>query len=310
MVLIEQVRSSAEWRGGQIAGSDGWRLPLSDTHRAEVLAALTTVEAADVALTDVARKEFPLPTLGPELERLADEVIDGRGFALVQGVPVAGLNEHQCETIVLGIASYLGNIVPQGPHKVPLLHVRDEGVDPAHPTSRSYQHNQRLGYHSDPTDIVALLCIRPAKSGGLSSIVSSVAVHNEIVRTRPDLAEVLYEPWWRDLRSGDGPDSFFQQPVYTVNAEGRMFANYGPDYILSAQRGAHVPPLSPQQLEAMEAVDQLNNDPRFVLTMDLRAGDMQFLNNYVTMHSRTAYEDYPEPQRRRDLIRLWLDTGR
>jgi Taurine catabolism dioxygenase TauD, TfdA family len=232
------------------------------------------------------------------------------GFALLQGVPVAGRAEYACEVIISGIGGYIGSIVTQGPEKVPLLHVRDQGVDPSAPTSRSYQRNRRLGYHADPADVVALLCIQSAKSGGLSSIVRSIEVHDEIVRVRPDLAEVLYQPWWQDRRSGDGPDSFFQSPVYTVNSRGRLSVSYGPDSIRSAQRGARVPPLSPAQLEAMEVLDRLNGDPRFVLTMDLRAGDMQFLNNHVILHSRTEYEDYPEHRRRRDLIRLWLNTCR
>ena len=95
------------------------------------------------------------------------------------------------------------------------MHVRDTGADPSQPRTRSYQHSGRLGYHSDPTDAVALLCLRPAKSGGLSTVVSSVAVHNELVRTRPDLAEVLYQPWWHDRRTGDGPDSFYTKPLCT-----------------------------------------------------------------------------------------------
>jgi hypothetical protein len=119
---------------------------------------------------------------------------------------------------------------------------------------------------------------------------------------------VLYQPWWRNLRTGDGPDSFCQSPVYTRDDRGRLSVSYGPDYIHSAQRGAHVPPLSPAQLEAMAVLDRLNGDPRFSVTMDLRPGDMQFLNNHVTLHGRTAYEDYPEPGRRRDLIRLWLNV--
>lgn len=307
MTVINQVRSSADWRGDQMAGSHGWRLPLSDVHQAELLAALAAAHMAGVGLRGVSREVFPLPSLGPELEQLARDVTHGPGFALVQGVPVAELNEYQCELVALGIASYFGSVVPQGPQQVPLLHVRDQGVDPSHSTSRSYQHNQRLGFHADPTDIVALLCIRPAKSGGLSAIVSSVAVHNEIVRTRLDVAQLLYQPWWFDRRSGDGPDSFFQQPVYAVNAEGGLVARYGPDYMRSAQRGAHVPPLSLAHVEAMETVDQLNNDPRFVLTMDLQAGDMQFLNNHVILHGRTAYEDHIERERCRDLVRLWLD---
>ncbi|WP_327242509.1 TauD/TfdA family dioxygenase [Streptomyces sp. NBC_01320] len=166
----------------------------------------------------------------------------------------------------------------------------------------------RAAVRAQLADIVALLCIRPAKSGGLSCIVSSVAVHNEVVRTRPDLAEVLYRPWWRDRRSGDGPDRFYQSAVYTTDSAGRPSTSYGPDYMRSALRGAHVPAFSPAQREAMELLDRLNSDRRFLLAMDLRPGAMQFLNNHVTLHSRTEYVDHPEPERRRDLIRLWLST--
>jgi hypothetical protein len=288
MATIMDVRSAADWRNDQVSD---WRVSLSETHRTELLTAMDD-------------PVFPLPTLGPVLAGLSREVLTGKGFALLQGIPVDGLTERQRESLALGIGRHVGGIAPQGPDGVPLLHVRDQGVDPANPATRSYQHSGRLGYHSDPTEMVALLCIRPARSGGLSSIVSSVAVHNEIVRTRPDLAEVLYEPWWRDHRGGE--DSFYTSPVYAVGPDGSLTADYGPDYIRSAQRGARVPRLTAAQWEAMELLDELNNDPRFMLTMDLQAGDMQFLNNQVIMHSRTEYEDHPEPSLRRDLIRLWL----
>jgi hypothetical protein len=307
MTVITKVRSTAGWRSDQIADDPGWRLQLSDTHRAEVLAALAAAQIADVQLDNVSREVFPLPTLGPELERLTSDVAHGRGFALVQGVPVDELTEEQCALVALGIVGYVGGIVSQGPGQAPVVHVRDEGADPAQSTTRSYQHSRPLGFHADPTDAVALLCRRPARSGGLSVIVSSVAVHNALVDARPDLARLLYEPWWFDRRTGDGPDSFYQQPVYSIDADGRLSTRYGPDYMRSAQRGAHVPPLSAAQLEALKTLDQLNHDPRFLLTMDLRPGDLQFLNNHVILHSRTAYEDDPEPERRRHLLRLWLD---
>jgi hypothetical protein len=176
-------------------------------------------------------------------------------------------------------------------------------------TTRSYQHSQRLGFHADPTGAVGLLCLRPARSGGLSAIVSAVAVHNELVDTRPDLARLLYEPWWFDRRTGDGPDSFLRQPVYTVDSDGGLITRYGPDYMRSAQRGAHVPPLTAEQDEALVTLDRLNHDPRFRLTMDLRPGDLQLLNNRVILHGRTAFADHPEPARRRHLLRLWLDQA-
>ena len=309
MAVITKVRSSADWRSDRIAEDPGWRLHLSDSHRAEILTALAAAQLAGVRLDDVSRETFPLPTLGPELERLAGELTYGRGFALVQGVPVDELTEEQCALVALGIVGRVGDIVAQGPQGAPVVHVRDEGADPARSTTRSYQHSRRLGFHADPTDAVALLCRRPARAGGLSAIVSSVAVHNALVDARPDLARLLYEPWWFDRRTGDGPDSFHQQPVYAVDADGRLSTRYGPDYMRSAQRGADVPPLSAEQQAALTTLDQLNHDPRFLLTMDLRPGDLQLLNNHVILHSRTAYEDDPEPERRRHLLRLWLNLS-
>jgi hypothetical protein len=305
MVVTTGVTGPADWRGDEIAGSDRWRYPLGDDERAELLAAVRAAEAAGVPLEQVTPEVFRLPTLTGRLGRLAGQVADGCGFALLSGVPVDGLTGRQGEILAVGVACHVGRVVGQGPRRVPVLHVRDQGADPARPTTRSHQHNRRLGFHADPTDVVALLCLRPARAGGHSPVVSSVAVHNEIVRTRPDLARVLYQPWWHDRRTGDGPDSFHQQPVYRIDGDGRLVAHYGPDYIRSAQRGAHVPPLSAAQEAAMELVDRLNDELMF--TMELRAGDMQFLNNAVVLHGRTAYEDNPEPQRRRDLIRVWLD---
>ena len=317
MTVITKARGAGDWRGDELLDSGAWRIRLGGAHRAELRAALAAVESrgpepadltpADFTSEDAPPEDFPLPTLGPVLHGLVGELTDGRGFALLRGVPVAGLSERQGDILALGIARHVGRAVPQAQGR-PVQHVRDVGADPSGSTSRSYQHSGPLGYHADPNDVVALLCVRPAKSGGLSRIVSSVAVHNEIVATRPDLADVLYRPWWRDLRSGDGPDSFRRSPVYAVDAAGRLATDYGPDYMRSALRGAHVPPFSPAQTEAMELLDRLNGDPRFTLAMDLRAGDMQFLNNHVTLHSRTTYVDHPEPERRRDLVRLWLNT--
>lgn len=262
-------------------------------------------QAAELPLSEVARESFPLPTASAVLRQLAQELTDGTGFALLHGLPV----DDNPDLISVGVGSHIGRIVPQGTDRVPVQHVRDQGADPEAPTTRSYQHSGALGYHADPTDIVALLCIRPAKSGGLSIIVRSAAVHDELARTRPDLTRVLYRPWWRDLRTGDGPDSFYESPVYARDECGRLSVSYGPDYIRSAQRSPHVPRLSSAQLEAMAALDELNNDPRFSVTMNLGPGDMQFLNNHVILHSRTAYEDHPEPERRRDMIRLWLELA-
>ncbi|MFI7705305.1 TauD/TfdA family dioxygenase [Nonomuraea sp. NPDC049480] len=303
-MAVIQVTGPGEWLGAEIRDSDAWRVRLDEQHRREVLDAVRAAEAAGTF-----PDPLPLPTLGPVLRRVREELVDGRGFVLVQGVPTDGMSERQYELAALGLAGHVGGIVPQGPERAPLMHVRDTGADPARARTKSYEHSGRLGYHSDPADVVALLCLRPAKSGGLSAVVSSVAVHNELVRTRPDLAELLYQPWWHDRRTGDGPGSFYPKPLCTPRPGGGVSISYGPDYLRSAQRGATVPRFTAAQEELMDLLDRLTNDPRFALTMDLRAGDLQFLNNHVVLHSRTAYEDHPEPERRRHLLRLWLTAG-
>jgi alpha-ketoglutarate-dependent taurine dioxygenase len=297
--MVAEVLGPAGWLGAELGDSGDWRVSLDERQRREIL---------DAVRVEQGIAGFPLPTLGPVVRDVREQLVNGRGFVLLRGVPVDEMSERQCEAAALGLAGHVGRIVPQGPDGAPLMHVRDVGADPARATTRSYQHSGRLGYHSDPSDAVALLCVRPAKAGGLSSIVSSVAVHNEIVRTRPDLAEVLYQPWWHDRRTGDGPDSFYAKPLCTPRPGGGVSIAYGPDYLRSALRGACVPPFTPAQMQVMELLDRLTGDPRFALTMDLRAGDLQLLNNHVVLHSRTEYTDHPEPERRRHLLRLWLTT--
>jgi hypothetical protein len=132
---------------------------LSGAQRDEVRAA--ALQAAGVPLAELTPESFPLPAAGAVLRRLAREVTGGAGFALLRGVPASG----DPDLICAGVGCYAGRIVPQGAQQVPVVHVRDQGADPGVATTRSYQHSGALGYHADPTDIVALLCVRPAKSG-------------------------------------------------------------------------------------------------------------------------------------------------
>ena len=311
MTAVHEIHGPANWTGDEMRQQSGWIVKLEPGHVAELTAALKAIDRPGVELTDIGQDDFPLPTLGPVLEGMVDELMEGRGFSLLRGVPVESLTEHQVELMTWGLGLHVGIPLQQGLGAKLLVHVRDQGVDPKSPLARGYQHRAFLDYHTDTPDVVALLCIRPAMEGGVSTIVSSVAVHNEIVRTRPDLAANMYEPWWHDRRRGDGPDSFFQCPIYAVNEAGtKLFAYYGPDYVRSAPRGAHVPDLSSQQIEAMELLERLNNEPRFVLDMHFQPGDVQFLNNYVVMHGRTEYVDFPDPALKRDLIRLWLTIDR
>ena len=309
MKAIVEIGGPTSWLGPDHQRSDEWILELEETHRQELLGALGAAEVAGLDFSEMTRESFPLPTTGPLLVSMLDDLLEGRGFVLLRGVPIEGLSERQIELLYWGMGLHIGVSLPQGVEGTELFaHVRDEGVD----RTSNYgggllnRHSGALPFHTDTSDIVGLLCIHPAMRGGTSTIVSAVAVHDEIVRRRPDLAAVMYEPWWFDRKRGEGSDSFARCPIYAVNGAGRLFAFYGPDLYKYAQRGEHVPNLSGQQWEAMALIDEINGSPEYQLHMDFQPGEIQFINNYAVMHSRTAYEDHPDPALKRDLIRLWL----
>jgi hypothetical protein len=306
---VGQFGGAACWRGSDLAHRRDWIVPLRDAHVAELVAVVDRLLGAGTPLAAITLDDVALPQLGPVLADVLDELLDGRGFVLLRGLPVDALSPAQLECAFWCIGLHLGIPIPQNDAGEVLVHVRDAGLDFADPTVRGYQTNQRLDYHSDSTDVVGLLCVQPAKAGGISTIVSSTAIHDELERTRPDLAALLREPWWFDRRKADTADGFFTRRICAPHG-GRLYTHYGRAHIESAVRGPQVPPLRPEQLEALDAFDALANAPELVLDMAFQAGDMQFLDNYKILHARTDYEDWPEPERRRDLLRLWLTVRR
>ena len=162
-------------------------------------------------------------------------------------------------------------------------------------------------YHTDSCDIVGLLCLHTAKSGGQSKIASSVTVYNEMLKHRPDLVEVMAQPFYLD-RKGEIPEGkgpYYQIPIFNPYS-GYLTTTYSRDFITAAQRFDAVPRLTDEQIEAMALADEFAGSDDIRLDMDFRPGDIQFLHNHQMLHSRTPYEDYPEPERKRHLLRLWL----
>jgi hypothetical protein len=175
------------------------------------------------------------------------------------------------------------------------------------PSARIYQTRERQTFHTDSCDIVSLLCLKTAKSGGLSALVSAVSIYNEFRRLRPDLVPILFAPIETDRRGEvpPGVKPYFRIPVYSWHA-GLLSVIYQRQYIESARRFPDVAPLTPQQTEALDLFDTLANDPRLVLHMEFRPGDIQLVHNHTLLHDRSAFEDWPEPERKRHLLRLWL----
>jgi hypothetical protein len=201
----------------------------------------------------------------------------------------------------------LGNLRSQNRDGHLLGHVKDLGLSSNDPNVRIYQTSERQNYHTDSCDIVGLLCLHTARSGGLSSLVSSTTLFNQMRERRPDLARVLFDQIETDRR-GEVPAGqlpYFRIPVFNWYA-GLLTTIYQRSYIESARRFPEVPALTPEQVEALDLFDQLSDDPALHLRMELRAGDIQLVHNHTLLHDRTAFEDWPEPDRRRHLLRLWL----
>jgi alpha-ketoglutarate-dependent taurine dioxygenase len=307
---LEPLETHAEWRARDIADRSRWTYRLTDADVAELEAALAHARARCADVLDVTRDDFPLPTLAATLQRFEDELIDGRGFQLISGLPAERLGDADASAIYWGIGTHLGQPWPQNKHGHLLGDVTDQGRYRSDPTARGNELGPvGMPYHSDGSDLVGLMCLRKAISGGLSTVANAVLAHNEIVRTRPDLAAVLYQPQIYDLRGEEQPGHAptYEVPVFTRHGD-RLFVRYIRPYIESARRHAGVPPLTPEQREAFDLLDRMCNDPDFNVYMDLQPGDMQFINNYHVLHARTAFEDHPDPGRKRFLKRLWLET--
>lgn len=316
------VRELGDWRGPDLAGTTDWQYRLTRRDVEELVAATTEAKRRGQTMINLRSKlDFPLAELGATLTRIGREVHHGRGFVLVKGLPVDQHSRDDIAMMYWGMGLYIGYPVSQNAKGHMLGHVVALGDDSQestqasagkesvfmHTEKRGYNTRQRFHFHTDSCDVVALCCLHHAMSGGESIIVSSVAIHNEIARRRPDLLEVLYQPFWvsrqREVPVGARP--YYQMPVFH-QYRGAFMARYTRAYIESCKIFPELPALTEPQVEAFDLLDSLATDPFFYLSMQLEKGDIQFLNNHVSLHTRTAYEDFAEPIRRRHLLRLWL----
>jgi hypothetical protein len=305
--LPAKIRSPSAWYGPEMARRSDWIESLSADELAEIEDACRPLTETRSDLESLDAQDCPMPRFGARLARILEEVLGGRGFVLLRGLPVERWGRRLSAAAFLGIGLRCGNLRSQNAKGHLLGHVKDLGLSSRDPNVRIYQTNERQNYHTDSCDVVGLLCLQPAKTGGRSSLVSSVTIYNEMRERRPDLARVLFEPIDTDRRGEVpvGQEPFFRIPVFNWH-QGLLSAMYQRSYIESARRFPGVPPLSPQQVEALDLFDQLANDPGLSFEMELQAGDIQLVHNHTLLHDRTAFEDWAEPERKRHLLRLWL----
>lgn len=303
----ERIDTPAAWRSGDLH-PDEWAHALSAAEIEEVETAAKALVDRGADLGALTADAFPLPRLAPRLRAvLHDDVLGGRGFAVIRGLEPGRLSRAENAAAFLGIGAHLGAARPQNAKGHLLGHVKDLGRCSDDPTARLYQTNERQTYHTDSADVVGLMCLQPARRGGRSSLVSSVSIYNAMRARAPELALALFEPIETDRRGevAEGELPYFTIPVFNW-FEGHFAGIYQRQYIESARRFAEVEPLTDTQRAALDLLDACANDPAFHIEIDFHPGDIQLVNNHVLLHDRTAFEDWREPERRRHLLRLWL----
>ena len=317
MATVHTVRKPVSgpsvWAGSDFAGRDDWIYQLSATELGEIDVAVKKIPVEIPALYGITAEDFPLPTLAGGLAKLENELHLGRGFILLRGLPVDRYSEEQLAAIFWGIGCYFGTGLAQSRKGDRLGHVIDRsGPDSDVRHMRNYELGGNLRMHTDlNNDVVGLLMFQHAKSGGESRIASSMTVHNIILKEHPEYLDPLYRGYFfhvlRGDQVGDSKLSGHRIPI-SIDHGDAVSCHYNPSPIDRSVERAGVQ-LTETEAGAVRFVAEVAARPGVYLDMALQPGDIQLLNNHVIMHGRTDYEDYPEPERRRHLLRLWLRSA-
>ncbi len=306
---LEQVTDKADWVGSDLDTRSNWLFELTvdeiDGLRRMAGVVRPGLNGDANALLKMGQDRFDL---GPFAAKLADvyaEIRDGLGLALVRGLPIGDMDPLDAAIIYWGVGRHLGEATPNNPEGDMFGHITDLGKTQKDANSRGYQTRELMDYHCDQCDIVGLLCIRTAKSGGRSMVSSSVAMYNELLRRHPALAAALTEPlcWTKHGEFAQGDRPYYESPVFNF-FDGRISTSFGPKHIVKGHDLPETPPLTAVQRDAIRTAEEIAHEQRY--EMELQKGDMQFVNNYVSLHTRSEYEDYDDPARKRLLWRLWL----
>jgi hypothetical protein len=309
-ILREPVTHPSAWTGEAMRRTREWVLDWSPESIAELETAAMTVKAAGKSMPSFTRQDFPLPRTAAFLERAMREVTNGRGFVLLRGLPVHKYDDAMVRNMLWGLGLHWGTPVTQNVAGDPIAVITDKGLDASQVGVKPSMTNAEQRPHSDPSGVAALLCIRGAKSGGVSRIASSIAIYNRLLGERPEGLECLYQGFHHDLRGDETPDAPFgctpvPIPVYRYH-QGLLSCVFNATSVRQALRRMNRT-IPEEHLAMLDRIVELAHGDEFRLDMTFEPGDIQLLNNYTVLHWRTAYEDWPEPDRKRRLYRLWID---
>ncbi len=311
------ISGPGAWRCPDFPSTKAWSYFLSSAVLEELGRAIRIINDRGKELAALLAEDFPLPSFAEDAARLRRELRRGRGFMMVKGLPIEKYDDREAAMIYWGMGAHLGTTLPQNVKGERLYSVRDEGQSIAKEYGtvgvRFSKTTEPLYFHTDSApalmgntpDVVGLLALRVAKTGGESVLVSANSVHNLILRERPDYLARLYRCFHFDrraeLRPGESMTLF--APIFTYADS--LAVRYFRFYIPKGHEMVGVA-LTEADVAALDFLDAVMSREELHVHFSMEPGDMQFVNNTFVLHSRTAYEDHPEPERRRHLMRLWL----
>lgn len=308
-MTLTPIASPNPWRGEELKHKpETWTHTLTHEEIADLRAAAHEAIGKGLTRETVTRDRTPLMALTPALKQWRETLKHGHGFVLVRGLPVAQMSLDESAMAYWILGRHLGEAVSQNAAGETLVDIRDTGADPTDHTVRLYKTRAEQIFHTDGADIIGLLCLKTAKAGGVSRICSSVHVYNEILRREPALTPLLETNFHNHAHGQFGPDGpkTFEYPIVSRTA-GAFRMLLLPWYIRNAAADfPEIAGLTPEKARLIDLLEQIPNEPGVALDMNFQPGDIQILKNAVILHARTAYEDWPEPARKRHLLRLWL----
>lgn len=318
---MDVIDSPAAWHAAELVASESWRRVLTPAEITALEQATAGARDRGVPAFGFSASAMPLPDLSPLFTWMAEQLERGPGVVRLSGLPVGRIALDDLRRMFWGFCANLGTPVYQTAAGEILGEVKDEtgtgqaltydsnGAGPLLSARTVARSTGALRFHTDKTDLLCLLCASNGIAGGESRMVSSVAIHNEMARRRPDLLELMYQPFWRmrpQDEEGQREDPVFPMAIFARGPDGSFTSQYSRTYINQAQELPGVPRLTPQQNEALDLLHQISDE--IGLTAPFEAGDMQFMNQHVTYHGRTAFTDDATAGAHRRLLRIWLSA--
>ena len=308
--MFSKVNDESVWFGPDQEKKSDWIYNLDNDDIQEIEKVTDKFLLSKIPLKNIKNEYFNLENLKKKyLNKIDNELKNGRGFALMRGIPVHKWDREKIITAYMGVCSFFGNFRVQNKKGHLLGHIKDLGKDTKKDfNARVYETSYRQTFHSDRSDRVTLLCLSKAKKGGESLLVSSMTIFNKILENHPEHLTTLFEPFPLDRRGEEGGNQkgYSMTPVYSEK-NGKISSYFLRQYLESSKRFEGVV-ITDKQRAALDIVDKYANDEKLYMRMTFEPGDIQVIYNHTLFHDRMSYEDFEDENKKRHLLRLWISA--